>query len=225
MIFFIISAFSKNIAAERLAVIGTLRSIGAEKRTASLTLLIECALYGIFGGILGTVLFYALKSTLLGNMIPRTEGIGGSVHAPLYVPVIGLVISAVISSAVSLVSVIRTSKMPVRDIIFSGRDSVYKPNFFGAFTEILLLFGAFILFFGSFGFIFLRLFDRNMPYSAKVFIRSFCVYCKAYRRRQISCYAACADTVGNKKDRRHGNGDMHGGRNDDGFAVYSFTLG
>ena len=59
MILFILSAFAKNIAAERLAVIGTLRSIGAEKKTASLTLLIECAMYGIFGGILGTVLFFA----------------------------------------------------------------------------------------------------------------------------------------------------------------------
>lgn len=73
MIFFIISAFAKNIASERLSVIGTLRSIGAEKRKASVTLLIECAFYGLFGGILGMLLFYALKDTLLGNMIPRTD--------------------------------------------------------------------------------------------------------------------------------------------------------
>ena len=153
MIFFIISAFAKNIAAERLAVIGTLRSIGAEKRTASLTLLIECALYGSFGGILGTVLFYALKDTLLGNMIPRTDGISGSVHAPLYVPVIGLVIAEVISCAVSIVSVIRTSKIPIRDIIFGGKDSVYRPVFSGTVTGIVCIIGAVILFCGSFGFI------------------------------------------------------------------------
>lgn len=153
MIFFIISAFAKNIAAERLAVIGTLRSIGAEKRTASLTLLTECALYGAFGGILGTVLFYALKDTLLGNMIPRTDGIGGSVHAPFYISVIGLVISAVISCAVSLISVIRIAKMPIKDIIFSGKDNVYQPSVSGAVTGIICIFVAVILFMGSFGFI------------------------------------------------------------------------
>ena len=99
MILFIISVFSKNIAAERLAVvIGTLRSIGAEKGSASLTLLTECAVYGMIGGIIGMVIFYALKDTFLGNMIPRVDNIGGSVSVPPYVPVFGLVIPAVISS-------------------------------------------------------------------------------------------------------------------------------
>ena len=153
MILFIISAFSKNIAFERLAVIGTLRSIGAEKGSASLTLLTECAVYGMIGGIIGTVIFYALKDTFLGNMIPRVDGIGGSVSVPPYVPVFGLVIPAVISCAVSFASLIRTSKMPVKDIIFGGKDNVYQPSVSGAVTGIICIFVAVILFMGSFGFI------------------------------------------------------------------------
>lgn len=153
MILFIISAFSKNIAVERLAVIGTLRSIGAEKGSASLTLLTECAVYGMIGGIIGTVIFYALKDTFLGNMIPRVDGIGGSVSVPPYVPVFGLVIPAVISCAVSFASLIRTSKMPVKDIIFGGKDNVYQPSVSGAVTGIICIFVAVILFMGSFGFI------------------------------------------------------------------------
>lgn len=153
MILFIISAFSKNIAVERLAVIGTLRSIGAEKGSASLTLLTECAVYGMIGGIIGTVIFYALKDTFLGNMIPRVDGIGGSVSVLPYVPVFGLVIPAVISCAVSFASLIRTSKMPVKDIIFGGKDNVYQPSVSGAVTGIICIFVAVILFMGSFGFI------------------------------------------------------------------------
>lgn len=153
MILFIISAFSKNIAVERLAVIGTLRSIGAEKGSTSLTLLTECAVYGMIGGIIGTVIFYALKDTFLGNMIPRLDGIGGSVSVPPYVPVFGLVIPAVISCAVSFASLIRTSKMPVKDIIFGGKDNVYQPSVSGAVTGIICIFVAVILFMGSFGFI------------------------------------------------------------------------
>lgn len=153
MILFIISVFAKNIAAERLAVIGTLRSIGAEKGSASLTLLTECAVYGMIGGIIGTVIVYALKDTFLGNMIPRVDGIGGSVSVPPYVPVFGLGIPAVISCAVSFASLIRTSKMPVKDIIFCGKDNVYQPSVSGAVTGILCIFVAVILFMGSFGFI------------------------------------------------------------------------
>lgn len=153
MILFIISAFSKNIAVERLAVIGTLRSIGAEKGSASLTLLTECAVYGMIGGIIGTVIFYALKDTFLGNMIPRVDGIGGSVSVPPYVPVFGLIIPAVISCAVSFASLIRTSKMPVKDIIFGGKDNVYQPSVSGAVTGIICIFVAVILFMGSFSFI------------------------------------------------------------------------
>ena len=153
MILFIISAFSKNIAVERLAVIGTLRSIGAEKGSASLTLLTECAVYGMIGGIIGTVIFYALKETFLGNMIPRLDGIGGSVSLPPYVPVFGLVIPAVISCAVSFASLIRTSKMPVKDIIFGGKDNVYQLSVSGTVTGIICIFVAVILFMGSFGFI------------------------------------------------------------------------
>lgn len=153
MILFIISAFSKNIAVERLAVIGTLRSIGAEKGSTSLTLLTECAVYGMIGGIIGTVIFYALKDTFLGNMIPRLDGIGGSVSVPPYVPVFGLVIPAVISCAVSFASLIRTSKMPVKNIIFGGKDNVYQPSVSGAVTGIICIFVAVILFMGSFGFI------------------------------------------------------------------------
>ncbi|MCR4796449.1 MAG: ABC transporter permease [Ruminococcus sp.] len=153
MILFIISAFSKNIAAERLAVVGTLRSIGAEKRRASLTLLIECTLYGLIGGIIGTALFYALKDMLLGNMIPGIDGAGGSVDVPFYVPVIGLVISALMSCAVSLMSVICTAEMSIRDIIFGGRDSVYRPSVFATVVGIICVFSAFVPLFGSFGFI------------------------------------------------------------------------
>lgn len=153
MILFIISAFSKNIAAERLSVIGTLRSIGAEKKTAAMTLLTECALYGIIGGIFGTVLFYALKDVLLGNMMPSVNGFGGNVHVPLYIPLIGLVISAVISCSVSILTVIRISKMPVRDIIFSGRDSVYRPSFAGTIIGAVFLCGAAGLYFAKCGFV------------------------------------------------------------------------
>ena len=43
--------------------------------------------------------------------------------------------------------------MPVKDIIFCGKDNVYQPSVSGAVTGILCIFVAVILFMGSFGFI------------------------------------------------------------------------
>ncbi len=153
MILFIITAFAKNIAAERLSVIGTLRSIGAEKKTAALTLLAECAVYGLLGGILGTVLFYALKDMLVGNMLPSVNGLGGSVFVPFYIPLTGLLLSAVISCTVSLSTIIRTSKTPIRDIIFGGKDSIYRPKTAAAVIGSILVICALILYFSLTGFI------------------------------------------------------------------------
>lgn len=153
MILFIITAFTKNIAAERLSVIGTLRSIGAEKKTAALTLLAECAVYGLLGGILGTVLFYALKDMLVGNMLPSVNGLGGSVFVPFYIPPSGLLLSAAISCTVSLATVIRTSKTPIRDIIFGGKDSICRPKNSLAIVGAMLVICALIFCFSQTGFI------------------------------------------------------------------------
>lgn len=149
MILFIISAFSKNIAAERLAVIGTLRSIGAEKKAAAFTLLTECAVYGLLGGAVGTVLFYAFKDVLIGDMLLSVNGLRGSVPIPFYIPLTGLLLSAAISCTVSLTTVIRTSKTPIRDIIFGGKDSVYRPSNAAAFAGMILMICALILYFSA----------------------------------------------------------------------------
>ena len=149
MILFIITAFTKNIAAERLSVIGTLRSIGAEKKTAAFALLTECAVYGSFGGMIGTVLFYALKDILVGNMLPSVNGLGGSVSVPFYIPLTGLLLSAAISCTVSLANVIRTSKTPIRDIIFGGKDSVYRPQKAAAVIGVIFAVSAFVLYFSQ----------------------------------------------------------------------------
>lgn len=149
IILFIISAFSKNIAAERLTMIGTLRSIGAEKKTAAFTLLTECAVYGLLGGVVGTVLFYAFKDVLVGDMLLSVNGLSGGVPIPFYIPLTGLLLSAAISCAVSLTTVIRTSKTPVRDIIFGGKDSVYRPSNAAAFAGMILMICALVLYFSN----------------------------------------------------------------------------
>ena len=153
MILFILSAFSKHIAADRLSAIGTLRSIGAEKTAAASTLLIECGLYGLCGGIAGALLFAALKDYLLGPMMPQTGGFSARVNAPLHICIMGILLPVGISCAVSLLSVIRSSALPIREIIFNGKDTVFHPTISTAVAGGVLVCGSAVLYFMPCGFL------------------------------------------------------------------------
>lgn len=152
MIVFIIFAFSNNIAAERLSVTGTLRSIGAEKKTAAMMLILECAVYGLIGGTLGLVLFYALKDTLVGGMLPSAEGFGGKVYAPMYIPMTGALLSVFVCCLFSLSSVLKTAKTSLRDIIFGGKETVYKPTGIAALIGAAMVVSSVALYFADLGF-------------------------------------------------------------------------
>ena len=63
-----------------------------------------------------------------------------------------LTISAVISCTVSLANVIRTSKASIREIIFGGKDSVYRPSDAVAVTGLILLLFALKMYVSQTGF-------------------------------------------------------------------------
>lgn len=230
MILFIITAFAKNIAAERLSVIGTLRSIGAEKKTAAFTLLSECAVYGLLGEILGTVLFYALKDMLVGNMIPSVNGLGGSVSVPYYIPLTGLLLTAAISCIVSLSTVIRTSKTPVRDIIFRRqRQRIPSAKYCGSHRRDIFRFRTYTVLFADRGYLLYRwtygVCHRYLPYCSQAAFRSIGDNGIAHRRRQAARVKACCYPVRNEKDSRHGHSHLRGGHAAYLVIVYTLVLG
>lgn len=148
MIVFIISAFAKNIAAERLPTIGTLKSIGAKKNTAAATLLMECSFYGIAGGLVGGVLFYLLKDLLIGGVVPSAEGFeSGDVYVPFYIPLASLALAVAISCIFSLGAIMRTSKTSIREIILGGKESVFKPEASQSIIGAILLCISGVLYF------------------------------------------------------------------------------
>lgn len=153
MIIFIISAFSKNIAAERMSVIGTLRSVGSDKTRSALTLLLECAVYGLVGGIVGSVLFLVLKDVSMGTVMFVDEWAEYKIYVPLYVPLAGILLSAAVSCVCSLASVISAAKMPLRDIIFGTKDSSYRLSRAGVIAGGIMLAACPILYNAFLGFV------------------------------------------------------------------------
>lgn len=115
---FIIYSSYKVITIERLPVIGTFRSIGATEKAVTKILMIESLLYGIFGGLLGIPLGFAVLKLMLGGL---GESSWQGVEIPMVVSPLNIFLSCVAAIVVSLLSayipVKRASKLPVKDVV------------------------------------------------------------------------------------------------------------
>lgn len=131
MVCFIIVSMSKHIVNERMSVIGMLRSIGGSIRNTSIILLAESAFYGLFGGILGTLLFMPFRSSNSGIGLFATAIDEDSVSSDgITIGSICLVILMVIliQCIFSAAAIMKASKTPVRDIIFGTKETAYIPS-------------------------------------------------------------------------------------------------
>lgn len=143
-IFIIYTAF-KVITLERLPMIGTFRSIGATKRTTNLVLLLESLVYGLIGGIFGCLLGIGVLYLIVLFITPSF--MTGYDLQLVYTPgqlVSAFLVAVLISLASSVIPILKTSKIPVKDIVLNSIEKKAKKKtgryIFGA---VLLL--AFIV--------------------------------------------------------------------------------
>lgn len=129
-IFIIYSSF-KVITIERMPVIGTFRSIGATRKMTNIVLIAESLLYGIIGGIAGSVLGIGFLYGITYMITPPfLRDVGLSVR---FTPVhfIGAFLAAVLLCFISsVIPIIKVSKIPVKDIVLNSlerRKSGKKP--------------------------------------------------------------------------------------------------
>lgn len=121
MTLFLTYSMSRHIANERLSSIGTLRSIGGSISKTSTLLIIESAVYGLVGGIIGVALF-----VLAGDFAVRAMfGSTGDYDMPLWCYPLAVVLAIVIQIICQSGALIKAVRTPVRDIIFSSRDTAY----------------------------------------------------------------------------------------------------
>ena len=130
MVGFIVLSMSKHIVNERMSVIGMLRSIGGSIKSTSMILLSESVCYGLFGGVLGTLLFLIARAgggmDLFGPTIDIIEERSDGIN-PLTILLVILAVIAV-QCLCSLAAILKASKTPVRDIIFGTKDTAYIPS-------------------------------------------------------------------------------------------------
>ena len=121
MTLFLTYSMSRHIANERLSTIGTLRSLGGSIPKTSGLLIAESAAYGLVGGIIGAVGFifageFAVTA-FFGSM--------GSYIIPIWLYPLSVVFTILIQMICQSGALIKAVRTPVRDIIFSTRDTAY----------------------------------------------------------------------------------------------------
>lgn len=126
-IFVIYTAF-KVISFERMPIMGTFRSIGATQKGINLLLLSESLAYGVIGGLLGCLLgiglLYGMTYTMALDPWDPNPASAGQIelyYSYLYIA-LSFISAVLLSLGSSLLPIIRTNKIPLRDIILNNYD-------------------------------------------------------------------------------------------------------
>lgn len=118
---FIIFTSFKVIATERLPVIGTFRSVGADRRITDGILLAESCIYGIIGGIIGCLMglgvLYLIAMAMMENPGRGSAEIVLNFH--FYQMVIAFFIAIVLTIISSAIPILQVSGLPVKDIVLN----------------------------------------------------------------------------------------------------------
>lgn len=131
LVVFVAVSVSARIVCERMSVTGTLRSLGISPSYAAGLLISENAIYGLIGGGIGTALYCLARQSVYSAFlqVDAGSGISLSLEIPAMNPVtaaVTLLISTVLMCLCPLKEIIKTSRMPIRDIIFDNKDTEYR---------------------------------------------------------------------------------------------------
>ena len=145
MNFFVISSFTKLILATRIPVIGTFRSVGADRKKVNFILLFENVIYGVIGGAVGIVL------ALFTNKYFITAMTGGEVsEADATVSVkniiLSLLFSVVLQLLIVLATVLKTSRMDIIRTIFNTLSTAAEASVKRFILGVIMLIGSAVLF-------------------------------------------------------------------------------
>lgn len=128
MIMFVVSSLNKIIIAERMPVIGTFRSVGATKGKMNAILVLENAVYGLIGGVLGAFAGYGVNSNVAGLFI-TTNGVSltqetSKIDVKMFA--LGVVFSVLLQVVISVKAIRKANKKGIKDIIFDVQSTRYR---------------------------------------------------------------------------------------------------
>lgn len=128
---FIIYSSYKVITLDRLPVIGTFRSIGATQKAVTHILLLESALYGVMGGLIGIPVGTVVLKLILQGM---GQSLSQGIEIPIVISPFSIIFSFAVAVVVSLLSawlpVRRASRLPIKDVVLGSVEEKHIPRRF-----------------------------------------------------------------------------------------------
>lgn len=136
---FIIYSSYKVITLDRLPVIGTFRSIGATQKAVTHILLLESALYGVMGGLIGIPVGTVVLKLILQGM---GQSLSQGIEIPIVISPFSIIFSFAVAVVVSLLSawlpVRRASRLPIKDVVLGSVEEKHIPRRFIVGTGVVL---------------------------------------------------------------------------------------
>ena len=131
LVIFVTITLSERIMIDRLSTVGTLRSLGISPSLTARVILVENIVYGLLGGIIGTVLYTLTRDVIFRNIFTISTGNDTEIMMDLgkvSIPVAAAVIlgAIVVEMLCPMRELLRATGRPIRDIIFDNRDTEYK---------------------------------------------------------------------------------------------------
>lgn len=144
MVIFVAISVSERIIAERMSVVGTLRSVGVSAGTTMVILLLENIFYGVVGSGLACLLYNAIRDPMLNVVIGESDDFG-SMNGFFYLLV--MIASVAVVCLCPLKEIIKAANTPIRDLIFANKDTEYKFSKSGTIAGIICAILGIVIFF------------------------------------------------------------------------------
>lgn len=118
---------SERIISERMAVVGTLRSLGVSQGKTTAILLLENIIYALLGSVPGIAVYLLIRPAMFTSMF-TVDGMltvdFGNMSVALQ---LGIIAGAIIlECACTLKEVLKASRTAIRDIIFMNKDTEFR---------------------------------------------------------------------------------------------------
>lgn len=143
LVIFVTISVSERMIVDKMSVVGTFRSLGISSKTTTFALMFENALYGLFGSIIGILLYCLIKKPFFDNafVIGDADAIKPPVEMPKLYLIAAVIIGAMLIECLCPIKeAIKAIKTPIRDIIFNTKETEYRPS--KIFTVVGLIFLA-----------------------------------------------------------------------------------
>lgn len=119
---FIISSITKLIMATRIPVVGTFRSVGASKGKMHFILILENAVFGVFGAMIGIVLGILVRNPISDIFISAGDAfeyLNVKLEFKISYVILSVCFSVGLQIMITLSSILKASRKSIRDTIFN----------------------------------------------------------------------------------------------------------